>query len=210
MRHLAPFLVLLASGMAMPAARADVRFEITPFGGYRLGGGFEVEDEVTGKDKDVDLDSGGSWGVDLGLYRDSSSFYELLYSTQTAELDSNDPAIDGVDVTVEYYQFGGTIFFADQDWLVPYLSLTIGATRFSADGGYDSDTKFSGSLGTGLRLPFTENFAATLGLRGYLTFVNSDTNFFCVSSGDEAGCLVTSAGSSYFQGEATLGLTFRF
>ncbi|MCK7502095.1 MAG: hypothetical protein MZW92_78385 [Comamonadaceae bacterium] len=34
----------------------------------------------------------------------------------------------------EYYQFGGTLlFYPDEQWLVPYLSLTIGATRFSAD-----------------------------------------------------------------------------
>ena len=35
--------LLLALFTAMPAARADVRFEITPFVGYRMGGGFDAE-----------------------------------------------------------------------------------------------------------------------------------------------------------------------
>ena len=93
--------------------------------------------------------------------------------------------------------------------MVPFLSFTLGATQFSADG-FDSETKFSMSLGTGLRLPITDNFGATLGLRGYLTFVDSDTDYFCSSDGGNGTCLVRSSGSTFFQGEATLGLTLRF
>jgi opacity protein-like surface antigen len=114
-----------------------------------------------------------------------------------------------VDVQTDYYHFGGTLLFADEKWMVPYLSLTAGATRFSADD-YDSETKFSMSLGGGLRLPFSDHVAATLGVRGYLTFVDSDTSFLCVSDSEESGCLVRSSGSTYFQAEAQLGLTLRF
>jgi len=202
---------LLALLAAVPAAYADgARVEFTPFVGYRLGGGFDAQDADGTVTESVDLEDGSSWGIDLGLYRDGSSFYELLYSSQTVGLDSRTPELAGVDVTTEYYQFGGTTFFAGERWLVPYLSLTIGATRFSADGGYGSDTKFSASLGGGLRLPFTDNVGATLGVRGYLTFVESDTDFLCVSGGEGAGCLLKSSGSTMFQAEATAGVTFRF
>jgi hypothetical protein len=115
-----------------------------------------------------------------------------------------------VDVTTEYFQLGGTAFFPGEQWAVPYLSLTVGATRYSADQGYGSDTKFSGSLGGGLRLPFNDNLAATLGVRGYLTLIESDTSIFCKSDSEAAGCLVRSSGSTFFQAEATLGLTVRF
>lgn len=202
-------IALLALLAAMPAARADVRFEITPFVGYRMGGGFDAE-RLSGTTEDVDLEDGGSWGIDVGLYADSWAFYEFLYSTQTTELDSRDPTLAAVDVTTEYYQLGGTAFFPGEQWMVPYLSMTIGATRFSADGGYGSKSRFSGSLGGGLRLPFSENVAATLGVRGYLTFVDSDTGFFCSSIDGEASCLVKSSGSTLFQAEALLGVTFRF
>lgn len=213
MRHisLASLLLATVAVCAVPSAAsaAGPRFEVTPFAGYRVGGSFERAATETSPARDVDLDDGGSWGVDLGLYRDGSSFYELLYSTQSTAMDSSDPELSRVDVTTDYYQLGGTLLFADEQWMVPYLSLTAGATRFSADD-YDSETKFSMSLGGGVRLPFSDNVAATLGLRGYLTFVDSDSSFFCVSGSEESGCLVRSSGSTYFQAEAQLGLTLRF
>jgi opacity protein-like surface antigen len=77
-------------------------------------------------------------------------------------------------------------------------------------GGYDSETKFSGTLGGGVRIPFNDHVALNLGLRGYLTFVESDTDLFCVSNSVEAGCLVRSSGSTFFQAEGQLGLSVRF
>ncbi len=195
---------------AVPTARADVRAEITPFVGYRMSGSFDVERSDGTGTQSVDVEDSSAWGIDVGIYATPDAFYEFLYSTQTTNLDSRDPAIAGVDVTTEYFQFGGTAFFPADQWPVPYLSLTIGATRYSADQGYGSDTKFSGSLGGGLRLPFNDNVAATLGVRGYLTLLESDTSIFCKSDSQGGGCLVRSSGSTFFQAEALLGLTVRF
>jgi len=211
-RHLSCLLLVALSAVA-PAVHAErPMFEITPFGGYRMGGAFDTQETATEASKSMDLEDGSSWGVDLGLYRDPGSFYELLYSTQTVDLDSSDPGYGGVEVTTEYYHFGGTLIFADEHWVVPYFSFTAGATMFDASGGYDSDTKFSVSMGTGLRLPFTEHLAATLGVRGYLTFVSSDSDIFCVSqpAAGQSGCLLKTSGETFFQGEATAGLTLRF
>lgn len=199
-------LLLAASG----ALAEGPRFELSPFVGYRIGGEFDTQATETTSSRTVDLESGASWGVDLGLYRDDTSFYELLYSRQSTGFDSRDAALGRIDVVTEYYQVGGTLLMEPQRWVVPWLSLTIGATRLSADGGYGSETKFSGSLGGGLRLPVNEHFGIVLGLRGYLTLVDSDTEFLCISEGGEATCLVRSSGSTYFQGEATAGFTLRF
>lgn len=209
-------LAILVSTTALLLTSAAVRaespaFEFTPFVGSRVGGGFDVTD-AGGNDSSVDLGSGVSYGIDLGLYRDSQSFYELLYSTQSSGLDSNDPALDGVDLRIDYLQFGGTLFIPQESsHFVPYISLTIGATFMEPDrGGYDSETKFSGSLGGGFRFPFNDNVALNLGLRGYLTFIDSDTDLFCVSNAEDAGCLVRSSGSTFFQAEGQLGLSVRF
>ena len=112
-----------------------------------------------------------------------------------------------MDLRIDYLQFGGTAFFPlDSDFFVPYLSLTIGATFMEPDyGGYDSETKFSGSLGGGFRIPFNDNVALNLGLRGYLTLVDSDTSLFCVSDAEDAGCLLRSSGSTFFQAEGPAG-----
>ena len=203
--------LLLALAAVAPQARAEgPAFEITPFGGYRIGGQFETRATETVPSQDIDLDEGGSWGVDLGLYRDSSSFYELLYSTSSTGLDTNDPFYADLDVKTEYIHVGGTLLFADERWWAPWFSFTAGATRFSAGGGYDSDTKFSVSMGGGVRVPFNDYVAATAGVRGYLTFVDSDTDLLCVSTGEQGGCLLKSSGSAWYQFEGLIGLTVSF
>jgi opacity protein-like surface antigen len=196
-------------GTACAWADAKPTAEVTGFAGYRMGGQFDVNDSTTGAENSVDLQDSGSWGVDIGIYRDATSFYELLYSQQSSDLDSGDPTIKRADVKVEYFQFGGTIMYPyDDNWFVPYLSLTIGATRLDVQGaGSKSDTRFSGSLGGGVRIPISENFSMTAGLRGYLTAVDSNSEFLCVGTGGSANCLIKSSGSAFFQGEALIGFT---
>lgn len=207
-----PMLATVALFATPLVAQADSpRFEFTPFVGGRMGGGFDVA-AADGTDRSVDLDAGMSYGLDLGLYRDGQSFYELLYSTQTTSFDSADPLLDRVDLRVDYLQFGGTAFFPqDSDYFMPYLSLTIGATLMEPDSGaYDSEARFSGSIGGGFRIPFNDNVALNLGVRGYLTLIDSDTSLFCISDSQEAGCLLRSSGSTFFQAEGLLGLSVRF
>jgi len=196
---------------ALPSALAadPPRFDVTPMVGYRAGGDFEILDPESSTDRSVDLDDGTSIGIDLGLYRDANSFYEILYSRQESGIDSSDAVVGSVDVATEYVQFGGTLLFPDETWFVPWLSLTIGATRLEPDGGFDSETEFSATLGGGVRLPLNERIAANIGVRGYVTLVDSDSEIFCVGSGD-LNCLVKTSGSTFFQGEAFLGLSFRF
>lgn len=202
-----------------PVARADMeesapapRFEATPWVGYRLGGQFDIPNaDGTDSTKSVDLDNATSFGLDLGLYRDGHSFYELLYSRQQTSLNSSDPALSRVDVNVEYLHFGGTLLFDEETWYEPYLSFTIGATLLDPKGGgYDSDTEFSASLGGGFRFPINDRLSATLGARGYLTLIGSNTKLFCSSINGQGTCLLQSSGSTFFQGEAQLGLTVKF
>ena len=207
----------MQAGLPATVARAEdessdefaPRVELTPYIGYRMGGDFDVEDSAPDTSASVDLQDSGDWGIDLGIYRDRTSFYEILYSYQSAGIDTSDPSLKGVDVTIQYLQVGGTLLFDDHEHYVPYLSLTVGGTRFDAGSGYGSETKFSGSLGGGVRFPIGEHFAATLGVRGYLTVVNSDTEFFCSGSGS-VNCLFRTSGSTFFQGEGLLGFTAVF
>ena len=205
-------IAVVAFALTGTAAAQDARprFEISPFVGYRTGGEFEVDDG-NGETDSVDLDDDASFGLDLGLYRDGNSFYELLYSRQEAGVDSSVPGLSGIDVTTEYLHFGGTLLFDHETWYEPYLSLTVGATRLSPkSGGYDSETKFSGSIGGGFRFPINERLAAVAGGRAYVTFIGSDTDLFCLSDVNGLNCLFRSSGSTYLQFEAQLGLSVRF
>ena len=189
--------------------RFDPAFEITPWFGYRFGGKFDLDDPPSGVPASVNVDSSASWGVDLGIYRDRDSFYEVFYAQQSTGVDSSDALLKGLDVDVTYLQAGGTLLFRDYERVVPWLSLTIGATRFDAGGDFGSETKFSWSLGGGIRVPMGDHFAATLGLRGYMTLVDSDTRILCTGNGD-AQCLFKTSGTGFYQGEALLGFTATF
>ena len=207
-------LALLAAG---PAAAQDAddedrfrpRFEITPFAGYRFGGDFDYEDDVTPA-TNIELGDAGSFGVSLGLYRDGASFYELYYSRQSAPMQTQSLTLGDIDLLTEYYHVGGTLLFVDRNWFVPYLSMTVGMTRFDPDAdGLTAESDFSLSLGTGVRMPVTEKLSVLVGFRGYLTFVDSSSSLFCASSGG-AACVFRITGSSFFQVEGQLGLTLRF
>jgi opacity protein-like surface antigen len=200
---------LLSAASAGAAGKPNA--EVTAFVGYRMGGQFDLNNPDSGGSDSVDLQDSGSWGVDIGIYRDSTSFYELLYSQQSSNLDTSDSTIKRADIKVEYFQVGGTLLYPQDYWFIPYLSVTIGATRFDVQGGgSESDTRFSGSLGGGLRIPIGDSFAVTAGLRGYLTAVDSDAQFLCVGTGGSATCRIRGSGSAFFQGEALIGFTAVF
>jgi hypothetical protein len=184
------------------------RMEVMPFAGYRVGGSFEYEDTAVSQSLDVRDDS--SWGIDLGLYRDRASFYELLYSQQNALLDTTGTTVGTVKLRTEYAHFGGTLLFPDQNWFVPYFSFTLGVTKFDPDvDGLVSESDWSLSAGGGVRLPINQHFAVLLGARGYLTFVDSSSQIFCVSSGGGA-CLFRITASSFYQFEGQVGFVMTF
>jgi opacity protein-like surface antigen len=213
--RLVPGLLLagfVVTSLAPAVAQADEgfkpRFEITPFVGYRTGDDFDLED-ANGVETSAEVDDAASYGFDLGIYRDRTSFYEILYSRKQGDLDFALESARDAELTTEYYHFGGTLLFPDEGYVVPWLSLTIGATRLAASGPYDSETRFSTTLGGGLRLPVTDHVSASLGVRGYLTLLDSDSDIFCVGSGD-LNCAIRSTGSTYLEFEASLGLNVVF
>jgi hypothetical protein len=208
-RRLAIGLVSASIAIVGPAFADRPRFEIAPFGGYRIGGEFDLEDDQGLNLSNVDLESDVSWGLGLALYRDPDAYYELHFSRQTTQLDNSDPALRDVDFTTEYYHFGGTLIFEFEPWMHPYLSVTLGLTRFDADD-FGSEYEFSGSLGLGVRIPVGERVSFLLGARGYGTLVDSDTEYLCASAGGEATCLVRSSGDVFFQGEAIFGVALAF
>jgi hypothetical protein len=201
-------LVLLAV-IAVPAQAESPRFEITPFGGYRIGGEFDVEDAQGNDLRDADLDDETSWGVGLALYRDPNAYYELLFSRQETRFDDPDPALGSVDITTEYYHVGGALLFNEGGWLRPWLSLTLGLTRFDVEDS-GSEYKFSGSLGLGWRMPVGERLSFVVGVRGYGTVIDSDTELYCNTGDGRGECLVRSSGDVVLQGEATVGVALRF
>ena len=65
-------------------------------------------------------------------------------------------------------------------------------------------------MALGLEVPFGRNAALRLETRGYPTFTDTDTSFFCKSDNGEGVCRIVASGSSIFQAEVLAGILVRF
>ena len=146
--------------------------------------------------------------LELRYGQGDDRFYQLWYSRQATEVDDG---VETHDADVEYLHVGGTLPFGGWERAQPYFAAGIGATRFSADGADTDDrTNFSGSAGFGLEIPLARHAAIRLEARGYLTFVDTDSAFFCRSDGGEGVCRIVASGSTIFQAEGLAGFLVRF
>lgn len=178
--------------------------ELIPFVGYRTGGSLSGQVESTVHDFGI-KDSASYGGViDFNLHKGNFKI-EALYSRQSTEIDGAGLLVpNGLNVDVEYLQ-GGILQESGSERGRFYISALLGATRFSPVG-FDSATKFSTSLGGGLKLFPTPHVGLRFEARAFLTFVNGDAGGICANG----TCFFTWSGSHLWQGDFTAGLILAF
>jgi hypothetical protein len=205
-----PLFALLLAGLpgmaqAQDEEGAGVAVHLTPFATFRAGGDFE--DAITGKTRSVASHAGLAFALGLSPYA-SGQQYELFYSRQETNVGGTDP----FDLDIEYLHFGGTFDYGDEsEGLVPFVAGGFGATRMTPHSpGLDEETHWSVSLGGGVKVPLSKRVLARVELRGYYTFLHSNSDIFCVSINGSATCSIRVKGNGFFQGEALAGLSFKF
>jgi opacity protein-like surface antigen len=185
-------------------------WEVTPFIGYRGGGNFDLKGSPNASE--VDLDDHGSFGLAVNLFpgADKTESYELYYSRQKTNVAKSSP-LAPFDLNVEYLHLGGTLLLNDELPVRPYIVGGVGVTRFSPQtGDAGADSRFSLSLGAGVKLPVTKHFKVRLEGRGFVTFVNSDSAFLCTSDTQGGACAIRVKGESFIQYELLAGAAFVF
>jgi len=205
-----PWLIALW-GLAAPAlaqsGTADItreNIEIMPFGGWRTGGG--LAGELAGTGLNLGLKSGASYGgaVDFNLHGGNFKI-EALYSRQSTELESGSGLVPaGLGLNVEYLQ-AGLLQETGSEKGRFYISALLGATRFDPEG-FQSETKFSLSVGGGLKLFLNRHVGVRLDARAFLTFMQADTGAFCANG----TCVFAYSGTNMWQGDFTAGLILAF
>jgi hypothetical protein len=178
------------------------RFGISPFYGYRFGGG--VEDLNTGTD--YDFHGAPAYGLTLDFAPPNSEVrLELLWSRQETGIDfRGDNGLGNVDVTIDVFQLGGIAEFGTPRFR-QYISLHLGVTHFSSDG-FGDDTRFSFGAGVGVKAFLTKNFYLRADLRGFGTVVEAEGSFIFYN-----GVTVASfSGSTLWQGQVSAGLGITF
>ena len=201
-------LALLALALCHAAA-ADAedgkRFEITPFGGYRFGGTFEIE----ASEASYKLQDSSSLGLIFNLRDRDNTQWELLFSRQTPEarLVAGTGARPFVDMELQTLQLGGT-YQGRGDTVRPYLAATIGGTLIKANA--ESDSFFSGSIGVGLQIMPLSHIGIRLEARAHGALTDPDTDLFCRTGPDENICAVRVEDDLFAQMETFAGIVFRF
>ncbi len=197
-------LFLATATFAAPEPQQPTRFEFTPYVGQLTGG--EFEDPTDGSERDVDGDM--DFKLFFNINADSPERqYEVLYANQGTRVKGAVP----IDMDIQYLHFGGIVNFTDVQPVVPYFGMTIGATQFSPDAaGLDDETKFSASIGAGLKYKFSRNIGLRFDVRAFVTLLDTDGSLFCVSGPEGAGCAIAASGDTFIQYGAGLGLIAAF
>ena len=209
LRNILIGLAFLASTQASAQSEPG-RFEITPFGAYSFGGTFnDIDTDISGEIKDA-----ANFGLLFDFREGSNTQWEILYSRQGTEAAFSGLTIPNtvLDMNVHYLQGGGT-YQGDGDKVRPYLAATLGATHFEVTtDGFDSDTFFSFSIGTGLQIRPNDRLGLRLEARAFGTLIKSGSSLFCVSdpAGGNAGCAITVTGEVLWQIQTMAGIVFRF
>jgi len=193
-----------------PVSAFAANIEITPFAGYTMGG--EFTDAVTGKSLSFDDTSSYGIMVDFKQPLDQEGrepWIELYYSRQQTKLRSDQGAFVGTplfDVNIEYFHIGGT-YGPSTGKVKPFVVGTFGATHMTPKGeGLHAETKFSLSLGGGVRLYLTERVGIRLDARWFGTLFNGSGSAFC-SGG---ACLINVQGDVLSQYTANAGVVLAF
>jgi hypothetical protein len=203
-------LLLLVPG----AALAQGRFEITPTASYNFGGTIDASDTEL-FDFDLEAADSEAFGVTFGIPVAPWAQIELLASRQSTELEfdhglfGNEQGIADFDVT--YYHVGG-LFAWGSGQIHPFVVASLGVTELDPDvAGASSETRFSGSLGGGVKIYFNQHFGLRLEGRGFWTALDDyendyyDDDYCCYDSG--CGC---GYDNGFTQFQASAGLIFAF
>jgi hypothetical protein len=196
-------LIGVSFGAAAQEQRLDL--EITPYGGWRFGGAFDVQESTDS----WEIEDSSSFGLILNLREGFNTQWEILYSRQSsdARLNSTTQPASRIDMDVQMLQVGGTYQW-EGDTVRPYLVATLGGTRLAAPS--DSDVFFSGSIGLGLQILPESRVGIRLEARAYGTLTDSDTDLFCSTGPDENICAIRVDGEVLGQFETFAGVVFRF
>jgi opacity protein-like surface antigen len=145
----------------------------------------------------------------LDIRQPDDTQIELYYSRQATRLQTKSDIFDATplfDLDIEYFHIGGTYGTAPGK-VKPFIVGTFGVTHMTPKGeGLDTVTKFSLSLGGGVKLFVTEHIGLRLEGRWFGTFFDGNGAAFCANG----KCAVQVEGDVFSQYVANAGLIMAF
>jgi hypothetical protein len=178
-------LAILAAVLATRRAEAQIRentVEISPFYGRLFGGEFARGSNSLFNER-VDVDDANTWGARIGYNATQLFEFEVQGSrtdTHFVTHESGDvfgPGGDRLgDLRIDYLLGYSTFNFGHRR-VVPYVTVGAGAAWLrpsnTGEPAHDS-TRFTGSLGGGVKIFVDPHFGFRFDGRGYATYLNHD------------------------------------
>ena len=177
--------------------------EISPFAGYRVGGGFF--ERVT--NQPVDLDGAPAIGGVVNVAMHDGLWFEGLFTHQEARVDVPAGAVASPTrwrITVDHWLAGGLQEFG-QGRARPFLTGLLGLTRYGAAD--DNEIRFVVGAGGGAKLRPTRHLGARLDGRVFATFADIEGRTIVCSPGF---CLVALSTDVVWQAEFSAAVVIAF
>jgi opacity protein-like surface antigen len=203
--HLLFFAAMLWILAVVPGVASASNYEITPIFGYTFGG--EFQDSVTGTT--LDVKDNPNYGIILDINTTPDAQIELYYSVQPTQLKADNGLFTGnpqFDLDIHYIHLGGT-YGVGTEKLKPYVVASVGATYMDPKGtGHNSETRFSMSLGGGVKYFLTEHIGLRLEGRGFGTVFGDSAAAFCANG----ACAIALKGDLFLQFIVNAGVIIAF
>jgi hypothetical protein len=196
---------LLALLLVAPTALAaqPLRFEISPYAGYRLNGTIDSRDSVT---QDLEVKESSVYGLRFDIPVGSGLQIELLGNRQDSAFQLDEgvlaPSERLGDVKLDTFH-AGLLYQWGQGQVNPYVVISGGFTRIEPEfSALESESRPSGSLGGGVKVFVNRNVGFRFEARGYWIDLKTDFNDDCRRCRDN--------NDSLYLGEANAGLILAF
>ena len=205
-------LIALSSGLnaQQPPESKPLRFDFTPFMGYRTSMSFPVEPHVTGMRSRVVVDASPSYGVSFGVrLREEEDLVEVRWARQDSYVHSEDITPQPPTQRMILDQFHGDFSHEPlvedwPSWAKPFVLASVGATHVSSSKNINF-TRFSFGIGGGIRLYASRHLGFKIQAEWLPVFADPQVAFIC-----GGGCIVHVGGTLASQGEVLAGPILRF
>ena len=196
------------TGQEQPEPK-PLRFDFTPFAGYRTSMSFGVEPHVSGTNPRVVLDASPSYGAAFGFRIHEDDLVEVRWARQDSYAHSENISPPAPRQHVVLNQFHGDFSHEYtieewRPWIKPFVMLSVGATHLSGETT-SSFTRFSFGIGGGVRFYASRHVGFKVQAEWLPVFVDPQVAFIC-----GIGCVVHVGGTVSSQGEVIAGPMLRF
>lgn len=212
------FVLLAVISLAgVSSAHAQHEYEITPFFGTRIGGNIDVSGQGYSNVDYLKIKNSEDFGVMAGINFWGHLEGEFMWNRQPTSLSAHNPN-DGTyayqsPLNLDMYQFDILYHFTRSDAKFrPYAVGGLGFSRFGSMNNVTQNltgfnTSFSFNMGAGVKYFFTDHFGIRVEARWSPSQTTQGVGQACSYYG---GCYSTPITNLAEQGQANIGLIFRF